>query len=108
MKTLNEIATNLQSAIDKYENLDLDDVLQLSEILRTLDVNLNHLVHVRDEYYKKFQSVYFNSSGGSDAAKRREAEYQVQELDLVRKILKHYGDTQSSIRSQISLRKKND
>jgi len=63
MKTLNEIATNLQSAIDKYENLDLDDVLQLSEILRTLDVNLNHLVHVRDEYYKKFQSVYFNSSG---------------------------------------------
>lgn len=108
MKILQEITTNLQGAIDNYETLDLDDVLQLSEILRTLDVNLSYLVHVRDEYYRKSQSIYFNSAGVSDAAKRRESEYQVPELDLVRKILKHYADCQSSIRSQISLRKKND
>ncbi len=108
MKTLTEITTNLKQAIDKYETLNLDDVLQLSEILRTLDVNLSYLVHVRDEYYNKFQTIYFNSAGGSDAAKKRESEHKVPELDLVRKILKHYGDCQSSIRSQISLRKRND
>jgi hypothetical protein len=108
MKTLTEITTNLQQAVDRYESLNLDDVLQLSEILRTLDVNLSYLVHVRDEYYKKYQSVYFNSQAKSGAAKDREAEHLVPELDLVRKVLKHYGEVQKSIRSQISLRKKHD
>jgi len=106
MKTLEEIKDNLIAAVDTYESLDLDDVMQLSEILRTFDVNLNHLVIVRDEYYKKFQSVYFNSKAPSSAAKTKEAEMLVPELDLVRKILRHYSDTQNSIRSQISLRKK--
>jgi|SRR3990172_2123721 len=108
MKTLKEITDNLISSIDTYEQLPLDDVLHLSEILRILDVNLCYLVIVRDEYYRKFQSVYFNSKATSNSAKEREAEMLVPELDLVRKILKHYGDCQSSIRSQISLRKKID
>jgi hypothetical protein len=106
MKTLQEITDNLISAIDTYENLPLDDTMALSEILRILDVNLAHLVFVRDEYYKAFQSVYFNSKGTSSAAKERECEMKVPELDLVRKILRHYADVQGSIRSQISLRKK--
>lgn len=106
MKTIKEISDNLISAINTYENLPLDDTNTLSEILRILDVNLAHLVFVRDEYYKAFQSVYFNSKGVSSAAKEREAEMKVPELDLVRKILRHYSDIQGSIRSQISLRKK--
>lgn len=108
MKTLQEITDNLKNATDRYENLPLDDVIELSEILRVLDVNLSWLVFVRDEYYKSYQSVYFNSKGTSSAAKDREAEMKVPELDLVRKILRHYGDMQGSIRSQISLRKKID
>ena len=108
MKTIKEISDNLIAAIDTYENLPLDDTMALSEILRILDVNLAHLVFVRDEYYKAFQSVYFNSKGTSSAAKEREAEMKVPELDLVRKILRHYADVQGSIRSQISLRKKID
>jgi hypothetical protein len=106
MKELEEIKNNLISAIDTYESLELDDVMQLSSILRILDVNLCHLVIVRDEYYKKFQSIYFNSKATSSAAKTKEAEMLVPELDLVRKILRHFSDTQGSIRSQISLRKK--
>ena len=108
MKTLDEISKNLIHAIDTYESLPLDDVMTLSEILRILDVNLSHLVFVRDEFYKKFQSVYFNSKGSSSAAKDKEAQMKVPELDLVRKILHHYSDVQGSIRSQISLRKKID
>ena len=108
MKTLEEITDNLIAAIDTYESLPLDDVMQLSEILRILDVNLSYLVFVRDIYYKKHQSIYFQSKGTSSAAKNKEAEQKVPELDLTRKILKHFSDTQSSIRSQISLRKKID
>lgn len=108
MKPLNEITDNLIAAVDRYEKLPLDDVMELSEILRTFDVNLSYLVIVRDEFYKKFQSVYFNSKATSSAAKTKEAEMLVSELDFIRKVLKHYGDTQTSIRSQISLRKKQD
>ncbi|MFW9952473.1 MAG: hypothetical protein ACFFKA_20325 [Candidatus Thorarchaeota archaeon] len=108
MKTVKEITDNLVGAIDTYESLDLDDVLQLSEILRILDVNLSCLVILRDEYYKKYQSTYFNSKGTSSAAKNKEAEMLVPELDFIRKVLKHYSDVQGSVRSQISLRKKID
>jgi hypothetical protein len=108
MKTLTEITTNLQESLNRYENLSLDDVKELSEILRILDINLSYLVHVRDEYYNKFQSVYFNSEAKTHAGKERESEQRIPELDLVRKILRHYGETQKSIRSQISLRKAQD
>ena len=108
MKTLEEITSNLQCAIDEYDNLPLDDVMKLSEILRVLDVNLSYLVHVRDEYYQKYQSVYFNSQSRTEAGKAREADYKVPELDLVRKVLRHYSNTQQSIRTQISLRKSHD
>ena len=106
VKPLKEITDNLIESIDTYESLPLDDTHTLSEILRTLDVNLAHLVFVRDEYYKAFQSVYFNSKGTSSAAKEKEAQMKVPELDFVRKILMVYGNVQSSVRSQISLRKK--
>jgi len=86
---LEEIADNLQEAVQRYSDLPLNDVLELSEVLRILDVNLSAMVHVRDEYYKKFQSVYFNSESKTEAGKNREAEMKVPELDLVRKILRH-------------------
>jgi hypothetical protein len=105
MKPLTEITDNLKGAIDRYDVLPLDDVRELAEVLKILGVNLSYLVHVRDEYYKSFQSHVFNSRASSAAAKKSEAEFKVPELDLCRKILKHYGETQTDIRSQISLRK---
>jgi hypothetical protein len=108
MKQLKEITANLIEVVERYEKVPLDDVKELSEILRTLDVNLSCLVHVRDEFYRHFQNVYYNSEAKSEAGKQKDAEKHVPELDLVRKILKVYGDVQSSVRSQISLRKKQD
>lgn len=108
MKSLTEITNNLMGAVDRYDSLPLDDVLELSEILRTLGVNLSALVTIRDEYYRKFQSVYRNSAAKTNAGKDREAEELVPELDLCRKILRHYGELQKDIRSQISLRKNQD
>lgn len=108
MKTITEVSNNLINVVERYENLPLDDVFELSEILRILDVNLSNLVHVRDEYYNSFQSHVFNSQAKSAAAKKAEAEFKVPELDLCRKILSQYGEVQRSVRTQISLRKKQD
>lgn len=108
MEDLKEITARLIDARDRYDNLPLDDVLELSEILRILDVCLCALVHIRDEYYNKSQSIYFNSSAKTDAARNRECEFKVPELDLIRKILQRYGEMQKSIRTQISLRKNHD
>ena len=102
---LKEITDNLQKAVGDYNEMGLDELPRLSECLRTIDVNLCYLVHVRDEFYNKSQSVYFNSEAKTDAGKNREAQQKVPELDYCRKVLKHYGELQHSIRTQISLRK---
>ena len=103
---LEEITTNLQTILDRYKDIGLDEVKELSEILRDLDVNLSYLVFVRDVYYQKFQSLCFNSEAKTEAGKMREAEQKCPELDLTRKVLRHFSDIQGSIRTQISLRKK--
>jgi hypothetical protein len=102
---LKEILDNLQGSVKRYENVPLIDTNELSEILRTLGVNLSYLVQLRNEYYTKFQSTYFNSQGKTEASKNRESEYKVPELDLIRKILRHYSALQQDIRTQISLHK---
>lgn len=101
--TLAEVLINLNNIVDRYQNVPLIEVKDLSEILRDLGCNISYLVELRKEYYSKFQSVIFHSNGTSQAAKIKEAEWQVQELDEIRKILTHYGELRKDIRSQISL-----
>jgi len=108
MRTLEEITSNLLCVVDEYDNLPLDDVKQLSELLRVLGVNLSYLVFVRDKFAKYYHNVYFNSQERTEAGKNREADRKVPELDLVRKVLRHYTNLQQDIRSQISLRKQID
>lgn len=105
---LEEILNNLQQAVKRYEEKPLDDLLELSEVLRTLGVNLSALVHVRDEYYNRFQSIVYNSTASSVSKSKAEAEFKTPELDLIRKVLQHYTELQKDIRSQISLRKNLD
>lgn len=102
---LNEVADNLQGIVERYQNVPLIDTNELSEILRDLGCNLSYLVQLRKEYYDTFQSVYFNSVANTHAGKEREAMQKVPELDYIRKILRHYSDLQSDIRTQISLHK---
>lgn len=108
MKPLEEILNNLREAVERYENVPLIETHELSEILRIVGVNLSYLVGVRKHYYHKFQSVVFNSTAKSTSGKVKEAEYKVQELDEVRKILAHFGELQKDLRTQISLHKNND
>lgn len=102
---LNEVLENLNDVVERYQNVPLIEVKSLREILRDLGCNLSYLTVLRKEYYSKFQSVVFHSKGTSQAAKIKEAEWQVQELDEIRKILRHYSELQKDIRTQISLYK---
>lgn len=108
MFKLEEVLLNLQDVVERYQNVPLIEVNTLSEILRDLGCNISYLVTLRKEYYHQFQSVVFQSRGTSTSAKIKEAEFQVPELDEIRKILKHYSELQSDIRTQISLWKNAD
>ncbi len=103
-----EITDKLQEAIEKYINVDLDKTADLSEILRTLDTCLSYLVHVEHEYRIEYNNIHTNSQERTEAGKTREAERLCPELNYLKKILRHYGETQKSLRTQISLRKRND
>ena len=105
---LEEVLNNLNDIVDRYSNVPLIETNSLSEILRDLGVNLSYLVQLRKSYYNDFQSVVFNSKGVSQAAKIKEAEFKIPELDEIRKILRHYSELQKDIRTQISLWKNND
>lgn len=105
---LEEVLDNLMHAVDMYNNVSLIETKELSEILRIIGCNISYLVQLRKEYYNKYQSIIFNSSGSSMAAKTKEAEFKVPELDEIRKILRHYSELQKDIRSQISLWKNID
>ena len=102
---LEEVLQNLSEIVDRYQNVPLIETHVLSEILRDLGCNLSYLVQLRKEYYGKFQSVIFQSNGTSQAAKLKEAEFKVPELDEIRKILRHYSELQKDLRTQISLYK---
>ena len=100
---LEEVTSNLDNCVERYQNVPLIEVRELSEILRDLGCNLSYLVTLRKEYYLDFQSVVFSSKAGSMSAKIKEAEMRVPELDEIRKILQHYSELQKDLRSQISL-----
>ena len=68
---LEEITDNLKDCVDRYNNLSLtNDLHELSEILRDLGVNLSALVQHRNDAYRDWHSVYYNSQGKTNAADR--------------------------------------
>ena len=103
---MEEILKNIDDAINDYNDLKLFNCnLQLSEILRKLNSNLFYLERHRLHYYKKWQSVYFQSKGSSDAAKTRESDNQVIELYQLRRLMTSAYKIVDGIRSQIGIYK---
>jgi len=103
--TLDEITANLQRALERYNDLPLDDLRELSEVLKILGVNLSYLSLLRDQYNAMHKNAKFNSSEPSEAAKTREADYKVQELEKIKYILRHFKELQNDIRTQINTAK---
>lgn len=100
------ILDNINRLIEDYHNLQLTLVKDQSEILRGLTTNLYFLEKYRIEAYETWQSVYFQSKGTSGAAKEREADFKVPELYKIRRIMEGGYKVVDSIRSTISIYKK--
>jgi len=100
------ILDNINKAVEEYNVLQLNLVRDQSEILRGLTTNLYFLEKYRIEAYETWQSVYFQSKGTSGAAKEREADFKVPELYKIRRITEGGYKVVDSIRSTISIYKK--
>lgn len=106
MKELNEVLEEINNSIDKYHTLQLKQVIEQSEILRSLTSSLFWLEKHRVEAHEKWNSTYFKSQGKSGAAKEREADLKVPELYMIRRIMTGGYKVVDSIRSTISIHKK--
>jgi hypothetical protein len=103
---LEEVLEKINTCIDTYEQLDLKFVTDQSQILRDLTTALFNLEKYRVEAYERWHSVYFQSQGKSVAAKEREADMKVPELYQIRRIMTGGYKVVESIRSTISIYKK--
>lgn len=106
MKDLQTILNDINTLIEDYHNLQLNLVREQSEILRGLTTNLYFLEAHRIDAYETWQSRYFESKGGSAAAKQREADFKVPELYKIRRTMEGGYKVVDSIRSTISIYKK--
>lgn len=105
MKDLNEILSNINKAIERYENCKLGLVHEQAEIARDLSVNLHLLTAHRKQAHEDWLSVYMNSKANSSAAKEREADIKVGELYMIRHITTSANKVLDMLRSTISINK---
>ncbi len=105
MKDLTDILDGLNKSIDDYHTLKLSLVSEQSEILRSLSVNLAYLEEHRIEAYEKWQSIYFQSTGKTNAAKEREADMKVPERYQIKRIMTGAKIVFDAVRSTIGVHK---
>ena len=105
MKHLQEILSNINEAVERYELLELTDTNDQSEALRKLTSNLFFLEKYRVEYYNKWIDKYYQLSG-TNAAKEKKCELEVPELYMIRRIMSSGYKVADSLRSTISIYKK--
>ena len=101
MKKLEDILEELNQAIDNYHNQKLSLPSDQSEILRTISCNLYFLEEHRIAAHQKWQQEYFKATG-SNAAKERWADNQVQELYQIRRIMTGAKIVCDAVRSTLS------
>lgn len=106
MKPLHEILEQIDEAVDTYHTLQLKMVLEQSEILRKLTTGLYFLEQHRVEAKEKWNSTYFQSQGKTNAAKEREADIKCPEIYQIRRIMTGGYKVVDSIRSTISVNRK--
>lgn len=106
MSDLTEILATIRKGVDQYEDLKLEDTEQQSDILRTLTCNLFYLEAHRVKAHNDWHTFYFESKAVSNAAKEREADLEIKELYMIRRIMTSGYKVVDAIRSTISIHKK--
>lgn len=102
---LDEILKNITDSIDEYENLELADIVKQGDILRKLTANLFYLEGFRVDYHFDWLDAY-NSVKGTNAHKERHADDKIRELYMTRRLITSGHKVADSIRSTISVNRK--
>lgn len=103
---MEKILSKIRSAVQKFEELPLDDTKEQSEILRSLTCNLFFLEAHRVKAHEQWTDACNASTEKSAAAKERQADLEVPELYLCRRVLESGYKVCDAIRSTISIHKK--
>tara|TARA_R100000951_G_scaffold110853_1_gene109188 strand:- start:2155 stop:2484 length:330 start_codon:yes stop_codon:yes gene_type:complete len=104
--SLEESLEQISIIIDTYESGVWKDQEGLRIIQRDLAIHNYHLTKYNIEAYQKFNTVLFNRGSKSVAAAKVEADEEVPELRMLRKIMGSVDQVLWSIRSEISIIKK--
>lgn len=104
-KELDEILENADSIIREYEGGEWQSLDVLREMQRELSVSLYLLTKFNIEFYRVYNSILFNNKG-SVASGKILADEQVPELRMLRKIMEAIDNVLWSMRSEISIVKK--
>ena len=105
MKPLDKIIEAINLSTEKYEDLKIGDTHTQSEILQSLSANVYFLTEYRIHFHKQWMKAYFDSNGGSAAAKERFADNEVPELYTVRHLMASVNKVIDSLRTIISANK---
>tara|TARA_R110000744_G_scaffold179689_1_gene298661 strand:+ start:345 stop:659 length:315 start_codon:yes stop_codon:yes gene_type:complete len=92
---------NITTIIDTYTSLSIPTAHNVSDLLRSLTSELFYLEKHRAEYHTKYNSIML-SRKGSVAAATIEANKEVPELYLLRRIMNAAYRVTDSMRSNIS------
>jgi len=103
---MNETLDRIADIIDRYESLEWHSLERLQEISRELVIYNYHLSKFNIEAGVKHNAIMFNRNGKSVASAKVEADEVVPELRHSRKIMEAVDQVIWSIRSEISIIKK--
>lgn len=104
--TLQETLEELTKSIHEYRETPFDQVHQIAEIMKDVAILLYDLTRHKVKYKGDWNKVCFENRELSVAAAEREANNKVPELDMIRQVMRAGNNTLDTIRSHVSLLKK--
>ena len=102
---MNKHLENITTIIDTYHSITIKSGEALSELLKNLTCELFYLEKYRSEYHEKYNNILYSRTG-SVAAAQVQAEKEVPELYMLRRIMNAAYRCVDALRSNISYIKK--
>ena len=104
MKELTQWLDKYSEIVDTYDSLEWNDGKEVSALMKDLGIVLSHLEFLRSNYHKAWTAVCHSEK--TVAAGEREADLQVPELYLLRRVMTAGYRVLDVMRSNISYIKK--
>jgi hypothetical protein len=102
---MNEVIQRIDSCVERYEGGEWQSVESLRDLLRDITTAYYHLTKYSIEAYRKHNGIMFLFDGSAARGKIK-ADEDVPELRMIRKIMEAADQVIWSIRSELSIIKK--